>query len=178
MIRATLTAVPRREDVFVAKVVMTSLFAAGVSLASMLVALLWAALLLPSNAPIATWEVWNVILGVVLYSTMFSVVALALAAIFRNQIAALVFMFIVPTVFEQVIRAILVVPARFNDIQGAAKYLPFDAGGSMYSRLELGDALEIFGYEPLGPVGGGIVMGVFTAALLGLAGVLFLRRDI
>ena len=39
------------------------------------------------------------------------------------------------------------------------KFLPYDAGGQMYTRLSVGDMLEIFGVVPFGPLGGGLVMG-------------------
>jgi hypothetical protein len=58
-----------------------------------------------------------------------------------------------------------------------AAFLPFDAGGQMFARPLPGDILDIFGYEPLEAVEGGLVFGVFTALMLGLAGLLFYRRD-
>jgi hypothetical protein len=47
----------------------------------------------------------------------------------------------------------------------------------MYVQLSFGDALDIFGYEPLSRVGGGLVFAAFTFALLAGACALFVRRD-
>jgi len=82
-----------------------------------------------------------------------------------------------PLVGEAIIRLVLIIPDAFDDIQGAAAYLPFDAGAQMFSFLDLDQVLEVFGFRPLAAVEGGITFGVFTAVLLAVAGVLFVRRD-
>jgi hypothetical protein len=119
----------------------------------------------------------DLVLGTAIYTGLFALVGLALAALFRNQIAALITVLLTPLVLESIIRAVLVVPPAFDDIQDSAAYLPFDAGSQMYVQLSFGDALEIFGYEPLGPVGGGLVFAAFTLALLAGACALFVHRD-
>ncbi|MGH3498531.1 MAG: ABC transporter permease [Nocardioidaceae bacterium] len=177
MIRATLTAVPSRVDVLAAKTLTTGGVAALVSGVSGLIGVGMATAFLPSNADVNTTEVWGVVLGSMLYSTMFALVGMGLAAIFRNQVAALVVILVVPVVAEPIIRAILVVPDAFNGVQGLASYLPFSAGSQMYSRLSLSDGLRLLGYQPFGQVGGGVMFGVFTLVILVVASVLFLKRD-
>ncbi|MBA2508488.1 MAG: hypothetical protein H0V32_07285 [Nocardioidaceae bacterium] len=176
MIRATLTAVPNRLAVFAAKVVLTVVVAGLTALACAGLGLL-AAKIFFTDIPMAGNDVTKILAGVSLYAALFALVGLALAAIFRNQIAAIVAVLLFPLVGEAIIRLVLIIPDAFDDIQGVAAYLPFDAGAQMFSFLDLDQVLEVFGFRPLAAVEGGITFGVFTAVLLAIAGVLFVRRD-
>ncbi len=176
MIRATLTAVPTRGALFVAKIVLTALVTGVTGLVCTALGVLIGNAFLP-EIDAATDDMVQVVVGVGLYSALFALVGLALAALLRNQIGALVVLLLVPLVAELIIRLILTVPDAFDDIQGAAGYLPFDAGAQMYTTLDLGEAVDIFGYDPPSAVAGGVTFAVFTALLLALAGALFSRRD-
>lgn len=182
MIRATLTAVPSRPAVLVAKIVSTAALAAATALACVLIALLSAALFgvrMPSAGAL-----WQVSAGTIAYTAMFALAGLAVATITRHQTAAVALLILVPTVVEFIIRSvILVIKAASDDPTGRGgiveilRYLPFDAGGQMYTQESIGDLLQVLGYVPLGPVAGGLVMATFVGALLALGSVLFLRRD-
>jgi ABC-type transport system involved in multi-copper enzyme maturation permease subunit len=182
MIRATLTALPNRSTVFFAKIVSTVLIAGLAALACVAIALANAVLFgldLPSSS-----ELFNLTVGTVIFTALFALSGLAYAALTRNQTAAVALLMLVPTVVESIIRAIiLAIKSSSDDPQGTTgivkilKYLPYDAGGKMYTRASLDDLLSFLGYVPFGPVGGGIVMGVFVAILLALSYALFLRRD-
>jgi len=176
MIRATLTAVPSRGAVFAAKVLVT---AAAAFLVGAVITLLGAgiALLVLSAIDGEGGTALELALGVGTYTALFALVGLALASLFRNQIASLVVVLVMPTVVEAVIQAVLVFPPAFDDVQFLARYLPFDAGSQLYVQLSPNDALDLLGYDPLGAVGGGLVFAGFTALLLAAAGVLFVRRD-
>lgn len=176
MIRATLTAVPDRLSVFAAKVTLTAVVAGTTALACTLLGLL-AARIFFADIPMAGDDLTKILVGATLYSAMFALVGLALAAIFRNQIAAIVAVLLFPLIGEGIIRLVLILPDAFNDIEDAAGYLPFDAGAQMFVFLDVEEALQIFGFDPQGAVGGGVTFGVFTTALLVLAAVLFVRRD-
>lgn len=182
MIRATLTALPRRSAVFAAKVITTAVVAALAAVACMLIALVSAFVFdvsLPSvDGVLATGA------GTTLYTVLFALAGLAFAALVRHQTAAVAMLILVPSVVEAIIRAVVLAiktasddPTGTGGLVSILKYLPFDAGGQMYTRLSIGDLLQNFGVVPFGPVGGGVVMGVFVALLLCLAGFLFVRRD-
>jgi ABC-type transport system involved in multi-copper enzyme maturation permease subunit len=178
MVRATLTAVPRRAPVMVAKVVLTAIVVAATSLVSMLASLLVGLAFGGTRLIDAGDEVtWQVVGGVVGYSTLFALVGLALAAIFRNQIAALVTVLLAPTVVEQVLAAVLTIPDALSSVEFLTRYLPFDAGSQLYKPSNVFDVTEVFGPTPLEPLTGGLVMLLFTAVLLALAYVLFAERD-
>lgn len=182
MIRATLTALPNRSWVFLAKVISTALISALAAIACVLVALLGLVLFgldMPSVEELASMTA-----GTTTFAVLFSLSGLAYAAMTRNQTAAVALVMLLPTVAEQIIRAIVIAiksaaddPGEPSGIVTILKYLPYDAGGNMYTRASLDDLLSFLGYTPFGPLGGGLVMAVFVGLLLAVSYVLFLRRD-
>ncbi len=182
MIRATLTALPDRRVVFAAKVITTALVAGLAALACIAIALASAVVFgldLPSGR-----ELTSLTIGTVAFAAMFALSGLAYSALTRNQTAAVALLMLVPTVVEQIIRAIvLAIKSASDDPRGTTgivnilKYLPYDAGGKMYTRASLDDLLSFLGYVPFGPVGGGVVMAGFVGLLLTASYVVFLRRD-
>lgn len=183
MIRATLTAIPNRTHVFWAKVLSTAVVSAVAAVLCVMIGLLAIAVFsldMPSGARLA--EVSG---GIVVYTVLFALSGLAYAAIVRNQTAAVALLMLVPSLFEFVVQSIVVIIKTNSDNPQAAggitvilKYLPYDAGSQMYVHTSIdGFVQRALGAEPFGPLGGGIVMGVFVAALLGAAWTLFLRRD-
>lgn len=182
MIRATLTAIPNRSHVFAAKVVTTIVISA---LAAMLCILIALASIVAFGLDLPTLKsLVDLSSGTVLFTIMFSLSGLAFAALTRNQTAAVALLLLVPSVLETIIRAIVISikgaseePNSDGGIIQLLRYLPYDAGGKLYTRASIDDLLSFLGYTPFGPVGGGLVMAVFVSALLGVAYLLFLRRD-
>jgi ABC-2 type transport system permease protein len=182
MIRATLTAVPNRTHVFAAKVISTAAIAAAAALGCILIALgglLGFGLDMPSAGALV-----DMTAGTVIYTALFALSGLAYAALTRNQTAAVALLMLVPSLVEQIIKAIiLAIKSSSDDPRGTdglvriLKYLPYDAGGQMYTRASIEDLLSFLGVVPFGAIGGGIVMGLFVGALLGGAYALFIRRD-
>lgn len=182
MVRATLTALPRRGHVMAAKILTTAVISLVAALVCVVVALLSALAFgvgMPTSAGLR-----DITVGTVLFTTLFSLSGLAFAAIVRNQTAAVAMLLLVPSLVEGLVKAVvLAIKAASDDPSGRGglveilRFLPYDAGGQMYTRVSIGDALQIFGVVPFGPVGGGTVMAVFVAVLLTVGTVLFLRRD-
>jgi ABC-type transport system involved in multi-copper enzyme maturation permease subunit len=179
MIRATLTAVPARTSVFAAKVIVTVLVAAVLSLLCSLIGMLWCLLFIDSDGALGSGQVWSVVLGVTIYTMLFSLWAVAVTALVRNQTGALALVLLVPLVVENVLKVILTVLANVgnNDIDDIAKVFPFDAGAQMYVGIAGQELNRLLGYEPFSALTGGLIMLGFTGALLGGAYALFLRRD-
>jgi ABC-2 type transport system permease protein len=182
MIRATLTAVPDRAHVFSAKVISTAAISAMSALVCIVIALL-GLLVFGLNRP-SVGEVLSVTSGTVVFAMLFALSGLAYAALTRNQTAAVALLLLVPSLAEQLIRGvILLIKSKSDDPRGTGglvqvlKYLPYDAGGQMYTRASIQDLLSFFGVVPFGAVGGGIVMGVFVGTLLAGSYALFIRRD-
>jgi ABC-2 type transport system permease protein len=182
MIRATLTALPSRSTVFAAKVISTAVVSGLAALICIGVAVL-SGLVFGLDQP-TTHELLDMTLGTVLFAVLFSLSGLAYAAITRNQTAAVALLMLVPSVVEQIIKAIiLAIKSSSDDPRGTGglvqvlKYLPYDAGGQMYTRASIDDLLSFVGVVPFGAIGGGVVMAVFVGALLTGSYALFVRRD-
>lgn len=182
MIRATLTAIPSRTHVFLAKIITTVAISALTALLCVVIALLCIigfGLEQPSAEALI-----NMAAGTAIFTALFSLSGLAFAAITRNQTAAVALLLLVPSVLESIVRAVVIAikaasdqPRAEGGVTEILKFLPYDAGGKLYTRASLDDLLEFLGYTPFGPIGGGLVMAVFVAALLAIAYVLFQRRD-
>ena len=182
MVRATLTALPSRAVVLGAKVITTAAVSAGAAFACVVLAMFSALVFGVGMPSLSGWR--DITLGTVLFATLFALSGLAFAAITRNQTAAVALLLLTPTVVEAILQAIILAikassddPTSKGGFVTILRFLPYDAGGQMYTRISLDRMLEIFGVVPYGPVGGGLVMGTFVAILLAISATLFVRRD-
>ncbi|MGI9083792.1 MAG: ABC transporter permease [Aeromicrobium sp.] len=182
MIRATLTALPSRISVLAAKMVTIATASVVVAFVCSLLSLLSAAVFDVDPPSFIGWR--DITLGIVLFTGLFALSGLAIATITRNQTVAVALVLLLPTVVESIIKTIVLAikvssddPGSTGGVASFVRFLPYDAGGQMYTRISIGKMLEIFGIIPLGPVGGGLVMASFVAILLALGGWLFVRRD-
>ncbi len=181
MIRTTLTAMPTRWALIVAKVITVAVVAAVASMAAMLIGFMNASLF--SGRDVGFDSAFReLVLGTSLYTALFALAGLAFAGLVRNQAGAVILMLAMPIVIEPIIRTILLIKAATSGDPGAigtlAKYLPFEAGGKMYTRADMSEMIDtLSGVEPLDAVGGGICMAVFVGLLLALMTFLFIRRD-
>lgn len=182
MIRATLTAIPSRTNVFCAKLLTTGTLNALAAIACVVVALFSAAIFgvgMPSWSALA-----SLTSGIVIFTVLFTWSGFAFASLIRHQTAAVALLVLVPSVVESIVRAVVFAikagsddPQRTGGLVTILKYLPYDAGGQMYTRASVNDLLQFLGYVPFGAVGGGIVFATFVGLLLAAAYALFLKRD-
>ena len=178
MIRATLTAVPNRLAVFGAKALSTAAVAGALAFGCALIGLAASGLFVDTDGALTSGTVWSVVLGLVLFTMLFGLCGMATAALLRHQTGAVALMLIFPSVIEAVLRLVLILVSQGgNDANELARFLPFDAGSQMFARPAADVINGVLGYDPLGPVGGGLVLGVFTAALIAAALALFVKRD-
>jgi ABC-2 type transport system permease protein len=183
MIRATLTALPNRTHVFIAKVVSTAVLSAVT--AALCVAIAIASIAVFGLDMPSSRDFFQLSGGVVVYTALFALSGLAYAALTRNQTAAVALLMLAPSLFEFIVQAIVIlIKTNSDDPRGGGgivvilKYLPYDAGSQMYVEMSInGFVQRAVGAEPFGPVGGGIVLGAFVAALLAGSYALFIRRD-
>lgn len=182
MIRATLTAIPRREHVLAAKAVVVTVTVGVVSAVSVLPAVAITAMFgLPTPS---VGAVGSLLLGVTIFTMLFTLSGMGLTALTRNQTAGLVLLLLLPTVAESVLRYVVVVIRLFSDDPSAPgglptllKFLPYDAGGQMYNRFSIPEADSVVGGTPFGALGGGITLTVFVVLVLAAGAARFLRRD-
>lgn len=182
MIRATLTALPSRGRVLTAKILTTSAVVALAALACVAVAVVMT-LLFGLDLP-DLGSIGGIAAGTAIFSVLFALSGLAFSALVRNQTAAVAMLMLIPSVLEKIVTAIVIGikaasddPTSTTGIVTILKYLPYDAGGQMYTRVSIGDMMQFFGVIPFGPVGGGVLMATFVASLIALSYWAFVRRD-
>ena len=119
-------------------------------------------------------RVW---IGVIVYVTIYALVGLAFAGLFRSVPGAIVTLIVFPLVAETVIKGLLSIPV-FKSIRPAAKALPFSAGQQFFrfTTDRLSDAPGGFREVP-SPGAGLTIFLVFLVIVLGLSWLLFERRD-
>ena len=158
---------PRRERVLVAKLLAVSVTGLGFALVSALVALALAAVLIPLRDGVLQWDrsVLEVLLGVGLVMLLYGPIGVAVGALVRNQIAAVVGALAWTFLVEQLLVALLPEVGRWTP------------GGAVSAVLQLGELATTRG--DLLPVWGGALLLVAYAAVLSvLAATLTLRRDL
>jgi ABC-type transport system involved in multi-copper enzyme maturation permease subunit len=167
MIRATLSAVPKRIPVLWAKALVYGLTCLVLTLVSVLVAFFLGQAILSSKdiqASIGDPGVARVVFGTALYLTGVGLLGLALGALLRNTAGAIStlfgLLFVVPIVVH-------FLPASWND--AIAKYLPSNAG-QVIADLHAGP-------DSLAPWTGLLVFFLYAVIGLVLAGVALVRRD-
>jgi ABC-2 type transport system permease protein len=176
-IRPTLTALPRRTPVAIAKVVVAAGFSFVLALACLLVTFLIAAPLRNDeisdglfSAPLP-----RVLLGVSLYATGFCLLGAGLTAIFRNQVVGIVVVLIMPLIVENAIIILLELVDFFEPIRELSNYLPFGSGRAMY-QVNIGTQNADV-VEALSPLRGGLIYFAWGLAICALGIWRFKRSD-
>jgi ABC-2 type transport system permease protein len=168
MIRASLTAVPKRLPVLWAKGLVYAVVTAVLMVPSVLIAF-WGSQKILSHYHILQISfshggVARAVLGGAVYLTMLAVFALAVGAIVRNTaggIASFVALFfVIPPLMN-------VLPTSWNN--AISPYLPSSAGRDIFSLTH--------GAHDLSPTAGFALFAVYTVAAVAIAAVLLVRRD-
>lgn len=167
MIRASMTAVPRRVPVLVAKAIVYGLTTLALMVpAALLAFVVGEAIFSGRNIDIAFSHpgVARAVIGAGLYLTVIGLFGLGLGAIVRNTAGGIALfaglMFVLPPLMN-------VLPTSWNN--AASPYLPLQAGEAI---------LSITPGNQLGPWTGFGVLCAYTAAAFAIAIVLLRRRDV
>ncbi|MFS3129219.1 ABC transporter permease subunit [Nocardioides sp. Bht2] len=185
MIRATLTAVPNRNAVWSAKLIVVGAWVSAIvvitCLLSLLVTLLWfVGLDFEFDLPYLMGAVFSRIVFTVLLTWL----VMGATVLIRHQTFSLVMLYLWPLGIENMVRLLFSIVAAINGDEGiyqATRFLPFNAGGRIIQNWSIssGDLqrnLDLFG-DPLSAWGGFLVFGGFTAAVLVGSLVAFNKRD-
>lgn len=173
-IQPTLTAIPQRSTLLLAKVVVVVVTAVIVVALSLLINL-GVGMIFWDEVPSFDDPLNEVIPGYFLLVVIYAVLGLALAQLFRGVPSALVVLLITPMLIEGLISGLSVVPA-LDWLQPALKFLPFSAGARL-TATEPYDAMGGPEFDYLDRWASGGVFAVFTAIILIVAWVLFKKRD-
>jgi ABC-2 type transport system permease protein len=173
-IQPTLTAIPQRSRLLLAKIIMVSLCAVVVVALSLAINLV-IGMIFWGEAPSFGEPLDQVIPGYFVLVILYGICGLALAQLFRGVPSAIVVLLVTPLLVEGLISGLSLVPA-LDWLQPALKFLPFGAG----SRL-----LATGPYDPQGGPdfdflsrwASGGVFAAFVAIILAVAWYLFKKRD-
>ncbi len=158
---------PRRSRVLLAKWLASVLASVVVAAATLALAVpLSAALIRSRDADVAAAaQFWQMVAAGLAAMIAYGVIGVAVGAIVRNQIAAVVGVLVWMLAVEQVV--LVAFPA-------VGRWLP---GGATNALLQLGPAIVLDG-RLLSPPAGGLVLLGYTAAAVTLAAVVVPRRDV
>ncbi|WP_298988604.1 hypothetical protein [uncultured Pseudokineococcus sp.] len=170
MVRATMTAVPRRTPVLLAKGVVLAVLAALVGVVGVLLAWVVTLPLYGDAAPsLATATAWRVVLGSGLRLAGVALLALAVGALLRSAAGAVA----VVLGLLLVLPGVLQVAGFALGVEAFVRVVPFlpgQAGAVVTQVAPTGD--------PLGPWTGLLVMAAWIAVLGGAAVALLRSRDV
>ncbi|MCH7233137.1 hypothetical protein L0U85_20085 [Glycomyces sp. L485] len=175
-IQPTLTALPQRSRLILAKIMTVTTLTAAATLVSIAI---------NASVMLAFWgevpglfddPVRSALLGYLAYNLIYMLVGLGLGLLFRGVPSALVVIFLMPLIIESVIVGLTMVPALDWLVQ-VVKFLPFTAGTQLMltGPADFGPAAPDFGFFDRWASGG--VFAVFAALIIGLAWTLFKKRD-
>ncbi|WP_026932346.1 ABC transporter permease [Glycomyces tenuis] len=175
-IQPTLTAVPQRNRLILAKILVASAVTAVVTVVSMAI---------NAGIMLAFWgevpglfedPVGSSLLGYLVYTEIYMLVGMGLGLLFRGVPSAIVVIFLMPLIIENVIAGLSVIPA-LDWLVPAIKFLPFTAGMMLMSigGLEMGPGAPE--YDFFGRWGSGAVFATFAALIFAAAWTLFKKRD-
>jgi len=119
-------------------------------------------------------QTWSVIGWQMLSTVLLTWLAMAFTALTRSQAFALVVIFLWPLLIESLFNLFFVLVPGLRGHQDVLRFLPFASQRRMVDVLT--DATSTFG-EPLSAVGGAVVFGSVTVALMAASYALFARRD-
>lgn len=158
---------PKRGRVLVAKLLAISVAGVGFALVSAVLAVGTSAALIALRDGVLTWDmkVLEVLAGVVLVMVLYGPIGIAVGALVRNQIAAVVGALAWTFIAEQLLVALLPDVGRWTP------------GGASSAVLQLGELATTRG-ELLSVWGGAALLVAYALVLLLLATRLTLRRDL
>ena len=158
---------PKRGRVLVAKLIAIALVGAVFAVVSAVVAVAVSAVLIPIRGGVVNYDaqVLQVLLGAMLVMVLYGPIGIAVGALVKNQIAAVVGALAFTFIAEQLLIALL---------PNVGKWTPGGASGAV---LQLGELATTRG--DLLPVWGGLlVLVAYAAVLSAIAARLTLRRDL
>jgi ABC-type transport system involved in multi-copper enzyme maturation permease subunit len=177
MIRATLTSLNSRTAVWLAKYVVVVVWVAVAVAVGFLLSLLVGWMFLSGKGVDVFGSTTFAALGrAVLSAVLLACLAMAFTELVRNQTAALVALFLWPLAIENIITLVFFIVPGLREHADVTRFLPFAAGGRINDDNAFVSGDSLFG-NPMSWVGGLVIFGGLTLALMGASQVLFRRRD-
>jgi ABC-2 type transport system permease protein len=169
-------AIPQRSTLLIAKIVMVALTAIVAVVLSVVINYLIGLTIWTEAPSLGADPLSQALPGYLVYAVLYTVLGLALGLLFRGVPTALVLLLLFPLVVEGLITGLSNVPA-LDWLIPVVKFLPFTAGGLMMA-LETPD----FGpgapdYDFFSRWASGGIFAIFVGLILGVAWLLFQKKD-
>ena len=175
-IQPTLTALPQRSRLILAKILVIAAATVVVTLISMafntgVLYAFW------GEAP-GMFEdpARSALLGYLIYTLIYTMTGLGLGLLFRGVPSALVVIFLVPLIVEPILLGISFIPA-LDWLVPVIKFLPFSAGSFLMETGPVDMGPEAPDYDFFGRWESGAVFAVFATVIIATAWTLFKKRD-
>ncbi|MEU6857907.1 hypothetical protein AB0B28_03375 [Glycomyces sp. NPDC046736] len=174
-IQPTLTALPQRSRLILAKVLVMSAVTVVATVVSMALNAGIVMIFFGEIPGLFDDPVRSALLGYMVYTLVYMLVGLGLGLLFRGVPSALVVIFLMPLILENLILGLSTIPA-LDWLVPAVKFLPFTAGSLL---MTVGDADLGMGtdYGFFDRWGSGAVFAAFAAIIIAAAWTLFKKRD-
>jgi ABC-2 type transport system permease protein len=175
-IQPTLMAIPQRSRLLIAKIAMVAVAAIFAALLSMVINFgigltYWTEVPSVGNDPLN-----QALPGYVVFAILYTVFGLALGLLFRGVVTALVILLLFPTVIEGLIVGLSNVPA-LDWLVPVVKFLPFTAGGLMMATEPPDVGADSLDYDFFSRWVSGGIFAIFVGLILGVAWLLFQKKD-
>ncbi|MCX6396554.1 MAG: ABC transporter permease subunit [Propionibacteriales bacterium] len=174
MIRASLTALNSRTQLWVAKFLVVGAWVAVVAAVTLIGSGVVASFFLRDYVDVFSGDTWQIIGRQVLYGVVLTWLAMAFTSITRSQAFALVSIFLWPFLIETLINVFFRLVPGLRDHTELLRFRPFDAGGRLVDAFN--DPTGTFG-DPLSAWGGLVVFGGTAVVGMVASYLLFTRRD-
>lgn len=173
-IQPTLTAIPQRSRLLLAKIAMVAICCVVVVALSLAINLV-IGMIFWGETPSFGEPLDQVIPGYFVLVILYGICGLALAQLFRGVPSAIVVLLVTPLLVEGLISGLSLVPA-LDWLQPALKFLPFSAGARLLATGPY-DPQGGPDFDFLGRWESGGVFAAFVAIILAVAWYLFKKRD-
>lgn len=178
----TLAAVPQRNKLMLAKLLVVTGWSLAVAVVGLLVNWALVAGLSGHSLDVFGPTVGPAIVGYLFYVALWGLLGVGLAALLRNLPVTIVFLFVFPLVIEPVLSAVLLLVPGLEPIRDVNNYLPFTAGLATTNTFTASETGQLTGgASPAGDsparVVSGLTFALWIALILSPAWVLFKKRD-
>lgn len=175
-VQPTLTTIPQRSTLLVAKIIIVLVVAAVVAVVALAInyaigQIFWGEMPALSDSPIN-----GIVPGYIVYVMLYTLCGLAFAQLFRGVPSALVVILLFPLVIEGLITGLSMIPA-LDWLVPVVKFLPFTAGSLLMATGAPDMGPDAPGYDFFGRWASGGVFAAFVAIILAVAWYLFKKRD-
>lgn len=174
----TLTAVPRRGQLVVAKALTVAVWGLATTVVSIGLNWVAASAISGHGLPLTEDPIGPALVAYLAYDVIWSLLGLGLAAVLRSLPATVVVLLVVPLLVEPLLSGLVLIPA-LESVRPAINYLPFTAGVAPVQTFDVGQLsgrASPYG-DPPAAIVSSLTFAAWMAAVFASGWALFVKRD-